>query len=87
MAQSTYRFVQEVLQTRTVRDKLAEVADRKARAAQVIANAERVSVVVGREDGTRPKGRPYSYVIIPATHEWGDSKTRRLRILGRVVGL
>jgi hypothetical protein len=51
------------------------------------ARSERVDVVVQREDGTRPKGRPYARISIPAENEFGDSKTRRLRILGRVVGL
>jgi hypothetical protein len=36
-------------------------------------------------DGTRPRGRPYSRVLIPASAEFGDSKTRRLRLLARVV--
>jgi hypothetical protein len=86
-ARSNYEFVQQILQSPGVRRKLAEVANRKAGQAAAVARSERVDVVVQREDGTRPKGRPYARISIPAENEFGDSKTRRLRILGRVVGL
>lgn len=86
-ARSNYQFVQQILQSPGVRRKLAEVADRKAREAAAVAASERVTVTIRREDGIRPKGRPYSRISIPAVAEFGDSKTRRLRILGRVIGL
>jgi hypothetical protein len=86
-ARSNYEFVQQILQSPGVRRKLAEVADRKARQAVAVAASERVAVPVLREDGTRPKGRPYSRISIPADYEHGTSRVQRLRILGRVVGL
>jgi hypothetical protein len=87
MPTPNYLFVQRILQQRGVRRKLAEVADRKAAQARAIAVSEGANVVIQREDGTRPAGRPYSRISIPAVDEFGDSKTKRLRILGRVVGL
>ena len=38
------------------------------------------------ESGTRPKGRPFSYVVSNnVDQEWGDRYTERRRILGRVA--
>lgn len=36
-------------------------------------------------DGTRPKGRPYSRVAVPAEDELGDYKQPKRRILGRLA--
>lgn len=83
--QLSYEWYQRVQQLPVVRRKLREVADRKAGQASLLARAEGVVVPVQVDHGTRPKGRSYSRVSIPATHEFGDSKTKRLRILGRVV--
>jgi hypothetical protein len=82
----SYDWVQRVQQMPGVRAKLREVADRKARQAALIAQSQGVAVPITREDGTRPKGRSFSRVALPATAEFGDSKTKRLRILGQVVG-
>ena len=46
-----------VMQSAQVRRKLAEVADRKAATARGIAAREAPDVVIGRYDGTRPRGR------------------------------
>lgn len=81
-----YEFVRRVMQSPGVRKHIADAADRKAHAAGQIALSEGVNVPVVRTNGTRPKGRPYARVALPAANEHGDSKTRRLRILGRVVG-
>lgn len=81
-----YEWVQEQLQKPGVRRTIARAADRKARAARVLAAADDyIDMPVIRTDGTRPRGRPYARVSIPASHEFGDSKTRRLRLLARVV--
>lgn len=87
MPTPTYLYVQKVLQSPGVRRKLSQVADRKAAAAQSIITAEKAKVVVTRQDGTRPKGRPYSRISVPAANEFGTSWTARMRILGRVVNL
>lgn len=81
----SYEFVRDVQQQPGVRAKLREVAERKAAQAVLIAQSEGEAVPVRVEHGTRPKGRSYSRVMIPAVNEFGDSKTRRLRILARVV--
>lgn len=86
MPTRNYVYVQDILQGRGVRRKVSEVADRQAGQAAAIAAAEGAKVRIVRQDGTRPKGRPYSRISIPAVDEFGDNKTRRLRLLGRVVG-
>lgn len=85
MMKERYLFIQEQLQKPGVRRTIARAADRKARNARAIVAAEGLDVTVTRTDGTRPKGRPYSRVSIPASAEFGDSKTKRLRLLARVV--
>lgn len=87
MPTPTYLYVQNILQSPGVRRKLSDVADRKAAQARSIIASERAKVTVQREDGTRPKGRPYSRISIPAVNEFGNSWTARMRILGRVVNL
>lgn len=87
MPNANYVYVQKLLQSPGVRAKLRQVRDRKARAVHGLAAAEGARVTVTLSDGVRPKGRPYARISIPATDEFGDSKTRRLRLLGRVVNL
>jgi hypothetical protein len=85
MPTASYLFVQKALQTTGVRRKLSQVADRKAAAARSIIAAQGAKVAVQREDGTRPKGRPYSRISVPAANEFGTSWTARMRILGQVI--
>lgn len=87
MPTANYLRVQRALQSPGVRRKLREVADRKLRAAQSIAASEGHTGPIWREDGTRPKGRPYSRIIVRASDEFGDSETKRRRLLGRVINL
>jgi hypothetical protein len=88
MPTARYLWVQEQLQKPGVRRQLRVAANRKARAARVLAaQDDYVDMPVMQSDGTRPRGRPYSRVAIPASAEFGDSKTRRLRLLARVVNL
>lgn len=86
MVRLTYQQLGDIARSRAVRKKLDQVRDRLAVKAQALADAEDVDVPVERTSGTRPKGRPYSRLSIPAENEFGDSKTKRLRILGRVIG-
>lgn len=86
MARNRYKELQKLLQSQTVRAKVAQVADRVARDAKAIAEAEGADeVVIGREDGTRPLGRPYSRVTAPLDQEFGTSRVQRRRILGRAT--
>ena len=85
MAHPRYVFVSDVMRLPGVRAKLDEVADRLASSAQRVAQAENQAVPIQRVDGTRPKGRPYSRVQVPAVNEHGDSKTKRIRLLGRAL--
>jgi hypothetical protein len=85
MPNRRYLFIQAVQQLPGVRAKLAEVADRKAAQAAIIARQEEDEYHIIRSDGTRPKGRSYSRLAVPAIEEFGDSNTRRRRILARVV--
>lgn len=86
MPTRNYRFVQEILQSPGVRRKVAQVRDRKATQAAALAAAEGADVTITLSQGTRARGRPYARISLPASTEFGDSKTRRLRLLGRVVG-
>jgi hypothetical protein len=78
-------LIRAVMQSPKVRAKLAEVADRKAVTARQIAAAEAPDVVIGRYDGTRPKGRSYARITAPADYEHGTANIARRRILGRAV--
>lgn len=80
-----YGFVRDVMQSTPVRQKLDAVADRLAQSAQRVAQGESEDVPVQRVSGTRPKGRPYERVQVPAVNEHGDSKTKRIRLLGRAL--
>ena len=74
------------MQSDKVRTALAARADQIATRARAIADDEEVEVTITRKDGTRPKGRPYSRVTSDNVDaEWGTSKTRRSRILGRAA--
>ena len=85
MPPSRYDFVSDVMRLPGVRRKLDEVADRLASSAQRVAQGENESVPIQRTGGTRPKGRPYERVQVPAVNEHGDSKTKRIRLLGRAL--
>ena len=84
----TPEFIQAAAQSEGVRKVLAERRDRLARAAEALAASEDVEGEVSTSEGTRPKGRPYARVEFDnVDQEWGTSKTRRRRILGRAAGL
>jgi hypothetical protein len=87
MATPNYVYVQRILQSETVRKRLRVVQSRMASQAGAYARQAGVNVPIQLSEGTRPGGRPYARIAIPATNEFGDSKTKRLRILGRVISL
>ena len=79
-------YIVSVMQSEAVRRALAARADSVRVAAERIAADEEVDAEFTREDGTRPKGRPFSRVSTDAVgQEWGDSTTGRRRILGRAA--
>ena len=78
-------LIRAVMQSRQVRAKLHEVANRKAETARRIAAVEAPDVVIGRYDGTRPKGRSFARITAPADYEHGTANIARRRILGRAV--
>lgn len=79
----------DAMQSRATRKALAVRAEKIRARASGLAAAEREATAEPRvEHGTRPKGRPYSRVLIDdgAPQEWGTSRTERRRILGRAGG-
>jgi hypothetical protein len=85
MPTARYLWVQQVAQSPAVRRKIKEVRDRKAQQAASIARAEGVTDPIITTEGTRPRGRPYARIALSARVEFGDSVTKRRRILGRVA--
>lgn len=80
-------LIEEAMRSKAVRDGLAAKADKVAAAAKSIASAEAPKTEITREDGTRPKGRPYSRVLSSDMDgEWGTAFTEQRRILGRAAG-
>ena len=80
--------VEAVSQLPAVRHRLGQVADRIAGEARHIAQQEGMGgVPVNREDGTRPKGRPYARVTVPLPPPYyGWEKLSRLELLAAAVG-
>ena len=85
MPNDRYRLIQEVQQHPRVRLALRRKRDELLREAQVIARQEGANITLTTSDGTRPKGRSYSRLSAPSTDEFGDSRTKRIRLLGRVA--
>jgi hypothetical protein len=90
----TYREGTEILHLPEVTRALHAVADVIAPRARQLATSEGLdefAAAVSVKDGTRPKGRPYSYVIADTPEgerdEWGDTNTARHRILRRAGGV
>lgn len=84
-----YLQLRRVMQGPAVRAKCAEVANRIAARAERIDATDSADdaedVKIGREDGTRPKGRPYSRVTASLEQEFGTSKVARRRNLGQAA--
>lgn len=89
-----YSGIREVMQSDKVREALHHHAEQILPRAKELAKAAKLpefAVSLKVEDGTRPKGRPYSRVT--ADHpdgekiEWGDTNTNRRRILGQAANI
>ena len=79
-------LIRQAMQSSKVRAALRAKADKVAAEANILGDAEGVEMDATVSDGVRPKGRPYSRVSSPnAAQEWGDSRTERKRVLGRVA--
>lgn len=83
MPSDLYKQLGQVMRSRKVRAKGAQVADDIAARARQIAASEGVDAQITREDGTRPKGRPYSRVSARRDQEYGTAATARRAILAR----
>lgn len=84
----SYEWVRSAMQSQGVRDGLEAKARQVAERARSIAASEGADMEIGVRSGTRPGGRTYSDVYTDKRgekYEFGDSITRRLRILGRAA--
>lgn len=82
----TSEMITRAMQSPAVRQALKVTADRIAGQANGIISGEGLQTITAVvESGTRPRGRPYSRVVIEggARFEWGTQKVGRRRILGR----
>lgn len=80
----TYEYIQQAAQHPGVRAQLQVVADRIRKRAESLAASEGVDMQVTTVAGVRPKGRPFVNVLADnAEQEFGSSRSKRLRILGR----
>ena len=90
---SDYALVRSVMQSKTVRAKLAEVAAPGPGIANARGRSEGVSVAARLSHGTRPRGRPYSRISFtgdPPRPDYdprtpNDSWRARRRVLGMVA--
>lgn len=80
----TYEYIQRAAQKPLVRKALQAKADKIKARVESIAAAEEVTMQVTTEAGIRPGGRPFVNVVSDnAEQEFGSSRTKRRRILGR----
>lgn len=80
----TYEFIQRAAQHAGVRKQLQVVADRIKSRAEGLANSDGVDMTITTKSGIRPGGRPFVDVVGDnAAQEFGSSKSKRYRILGR----
>lgn len=80
----TFAYIQSAAHHPDVRKQLQVVADRIKGRADGLARAEGVDMNVTTVAGVRPKGRPFVNVVGDnAEQEFGSSRTKRRRILGR----
>lgn len=76
----------DAMQTRKVRAGLKVLAEKKQQRAESLASSEGVELDSRIVEGTRPKGRPYARVQSSnVAQEWGNSRVKRRRILGRAA--
>jgi hypothetical protein len=89
----SYREGTKILQRPQVRKALRARAEQIAPRANALARAAKLDEAAASievRNGIRPKGRPYSYVVMDhpdgEKNEFGDTNTARRRILGRAAG-
>jgi hypothetical protein len=82
---SFYEAAGQALVSRATRQKCGVVADRIAETLHRLAAVEQLDVTISRVDGTRPKGRPFSRVLVTGEDEWGTSGTPKRRIIARAA--
>lgn len=95
MFHMSYEDGQKILNLPGVKDALQDLAEHQVlpKAASLAASAglPEYAADLRVEVGVRPKGRPYARVIADRDdaekYEHGDTKTARLRILGRAAGV
>lgn len=84
------KVVETAMNSEPVQKALRERADKiKAKAQRIAAGAPDLrGTTVWVEDGTRPKGRPFSSVYCDnPDQEYGTARTARHRLLGRAAGV
>jgi hypothetical protein len=90
--QLDYRAIGEIMRSQPVRRALRERAEPIAERARALARSDgldELAEAIRIEDGTRPRGRPYSQVVIDhpdgEIYEFGTTKTEARRLLGRAA--
>lgn len=80
----SYEYIQRAANHPDVVKQLQVVADRVRARAEGLAASEGVEMTLTTKAGVRPSGRPYVNVEGDnADQEFGTSRTKRFRILGR----
>lgn len=86
--------IRELMQSDEIRAELHDVAEKILPVAQRLAGAAKqhaFQAALKLQDGTRPKGRPYSRVIADYPDgekvEFGDTAHARRRILGQAANI
>lgn len=79
-------LTRQAMQSTTVRRALEQKADAGVSRVNALGASEGVEMDAKVESGTRPQGRPYSYIVSTNIgQEWGDRWTERRRIMGRAA--
>lgn len=79
-------LIEDAMKSAATRAALRRKAEQKAARANMVGRSEGVDIDAEVSEGTRPKGRPYARVTSQnVAQEYGNSKTERRRILGRVA--
>lgn len=90
MMASRYRLSQQqvntIMQNKALQQRLKDVGREVMSRGQQITNDEGGSAEITLETGVRPGGRAFTNVVSSsAEEEYGNSKTKRRRALGRAV--
>lgn len=75
-----------IMQSKQLQQRLQDVGRGVMARAQSITNAEAGKAQISLESGIRPGGRAFTNVVSSsAAEEYGNSKTKRRRALGRAI--